>query len=574
MNHTNYIWEMQQIDDSVTDLLEEQLNISTPLAKVLSVRGIKDFNSSHAYFRPKWESLHDGFMMKDMKISVERLFNAISSGEKILVYGDYDVDGTCSVAIMMIFLKSLNANVFSYQPDRETEGYGISLKSVEWMKANKIDLVIALDCGIKDFKSAKAIDDANIDLVICDHHNPADELPQSFSILNPKQIGCNYPFKDLCGCGIGFKLILCYGENYKVKIDYSSIIQLTAVATTADVVPLIDENRLITYFGLKAINKNPLPAIDKILQLALNKGEVNSSDLVFKIAPRINAAGRLSNAQKATKFLVSKSEECDLLGSEIELMNIERKEIDQSMTDEALAQLKNQPTSRATNLVYSPNWHKGVVGIVASRIIEKHYKPTIVLTGSEEILTGSVRSVKGFDVYKVLVKFKDYFVRFGGHKYAAGLSLKKENLKLFSNAFEKEVKATIKPEFELPKFKIDSQLKLNTLVFDSKNHDFPKIYRIIKQMEPFGISNPKPIFLFKNLRLNKSPRVVGDKHLKLNFTDDDKKVIIEGIWFNSSSFLSKLKNSLYMDVVASLSENFFLGQLSLQLMVNDIKIVK
>tara|TARA_B100001287_G_scaffold269999_1_gene268164 strand:+ start:13927 stop:15651 length:1725 start_codon:yes stop_codon:yes gene_type:complete len=574
MNHTNYIWEIQKVDDSLIELLKQQLKISVPLAKVLGLRGIKDFESASAYFRPKWESFHDGFKMKDMKVSVERVNKAISKEQNILIYGDYDVDGTCSVAIMKIFLKSIGGNIYSYQPDREIEGYGISLKSVEWMVANKIDIIIALDCGIKDFKSAKAIKDAKMDLIICDHHKPSEKLPECFSILNPKQNGCNYPFKDLCGCGIGFKLIQCYAKNYKVEIDYSPIIQLTAIATTADVVPLKDENRLITYFGLKAINKNPIPALKKIFELSLLKGEISSSDLVFKIAPRINAAGRLSSAEKATNFLISDEKECGLLSSEIEQMNDKRKEIDQQVTEEALLQLKNQPINRATNLVYSPNWHKGVVGIVASRIIEKYYKPTIVLTGSEEILTGSVRSVKGFDVYKVLVKFKNYFTKFGGHNFAAGLSLKKENLNLFFRAFEDEVKSTIKQELKCPKFKIDSHLKLNSLIFDSKKQDFSKTYRIIKQMEPFGLSNPKPIFLFKNLILNRPPRIVGKKHLKLNFTDDEKKIVIDGIWFNSSSFSTQIKGAKYIDVVASLTENFFLGQLSLQLMVNDVKIVK
>jgi single-stranded-DNA-specific exonuclease len=571
MHEVNYIWEMQEINNSLVNHLQKEINISPAIAKVLSRRGVEDYDSAQTYFRPKWDSFHNGFEMKGMKKSIDRLRKAEIKGQNILIYGDYDVDGTCSVAMMMLFLQSLSCKVFSYQPDRETEGYGISLTSVEWMIDHEIDLVIALDCGIKDVNSAKAIKASKIDLIICDHHNPGNELPEAFSILNPKQIDCCYPFKELCGCGVGFKLIQCYDQQFNLNLDLSSIIQLVAIATAADIVPLINENRLITYFGLKSINKEPIPALEKIFQ-AEDKKQINSSDLVFKIAPRINAAGRLTNAKKAMDFLISNNEQCQILSNEIEQINRERRLVDQQMTDEALEQLSKQDLSRSVNLVFSPNWHKGVVGIVASRVIEKHYKPTIVLTGNGDTLTGSARSVSGFDIYEVLEELKHYFLRFGGHKYAAGLSLRKKDLVSFSIDFEKEVKKKIKPQMLVPKIKIDSQLSLSSLAVNKNGEVFPKIYRIIKQMEPFGPANPRPVFLFKDLSLHTIPRIVGENHIKLKFCSTDKQTLIDGIWFNSAMCFNTLKNSKSIDVVGSISENTFRGKTNLQLMVSDIRL--
>ena len=571
MVETNYIWDLQKTDDKVVDLLSKELKISKVLAKLLVIRGVFDFKSAQKFFRPNWGFFHDGFQMKDMLKSVERLFKSIENEENILIYGDYDVDGTCSVAMMSLFLKSLNANVLTYQPDREEEGYGISLKSLDWMINNNIDLVVSLDCGIKDLKSAKAIKEANIDLVICDHHNPGAELPVAYSILNPKQQKCNYPFKELCGCGVGLKLIQSYVNKYNIDVDLSPLIQLAAIATTADIVPLIDENRVITYLGINEMNNSPISAVEKLFQIAQKKGKVSTSDIVFKIAPRINAAGRLSNAKKATELLMSTKEDIENLINEIETINKERRQMDEMITIEALEQLSNQSSGRVTNIVYSPNWHKGVVGIVASRIIESFYKPTIVFTGEGDTITGSARSVKDFDIYQVLEKLKHYFIRFGGHKYAAGLTIKKSDLIAFSNDFENEVQKTILPNMLIPKIKIDSELSIDDLIVESSAHIFPKVYRIINQMEPFGPSNPKPIFLFKNILLNESPKIVGQKHMRFKFSSNKYNFLIDGIWFNSSHNYNHLKNIKSIDLVAALNENHFNGVSKLQLIIKDVK---
>ena len=509
MQTRKYKWKKKEVDQSISLRLAKELNISKVISEILVARGIYDFDSAQNYFRPNDTQFQDGFLMKGMDLSVERLNKAISNNQTILIYGDYDVDGTCSVAMMVRFLKHLKAKVLYYQPHRETEGYGISLKSVEWSKENKIDLVIALDCGIKDFLAAEAYKNNNIDLIICDHHNPTETIPNAFSILNPKQNNCAYPFKELCGCAVGLKLIQSYVHKFDLKLDFSPYFQLAAVASAADVVPLINENRLITYLGLSEINKNPIAPF-LLLFSKLNKlNEINLGDLIFKIAPRINAAGRLDTALLAAKYLISDSQDSVQVLNKIENVNEERRKLDELITQQALKDLEVQPKDRFTNLVFSDSWHKGVVGIVASRIIETYYKPTIVLCGQGDIITGSARSVKGFDLYSVLENLKNYFVRFGGHKYAAGLSLKKENLASFKEDFENEVGKYIKEQDLIPEINIDSELSLGQLFEGINNQSRPKIYRILKQMEPFGIGNPKPVFLFKGLNLESPVRIVG-----------------------------------------------------------------
>jgi len=565
-----YAWEKQKIDNSSVKNLANQLNVSEVIARILVGRGVTSFETAQNYFRPSWGDFHDGLLMKNMRISIERLNLAIQEKQHVLVYGDYDVDGTCSVAMMTNFLRQLSSNVSFYQPHREKEGYGISLLSVQWMTDHKVDLVIALDCGIKDFKSATAIKSLNIDLIICDHHTPSEELPSAFAILNPKQADCGYPFKELCGCGVGFKLIQSYEDRYKVNVDITPLLQLAAVATTADVVPLVDENRLITFFGLSEINSNPMKALHNLFISAKKNGEITASDLVFKIAPRINAAGRLSTAMKATELLLSDDDNLNPLTKEIESVNSQRRLMDEKITLEALSQLDKQPNERVTNLVYSPNWHKGVVGIVASRIMEHSYKPTIVMTGSDNVITGSARSVKGFNIYDVLQKLQHYFIRFGGHKYAAGLSIDKKNLNSFFIDFEKEVKATIQSEMLVPTIKIDSELTFSDLIHDQQSSPYPKIYRIIKQMEPFGPGNSKPVFLFKGIKNAIKPRIVGEKHIKFCFSDSNNSFQIDGIWFNSASNFQKILKKNKIDVVATLNQNFFNGIYSLQLMIKDV----
>ena len=566
-------WLLKKVDETSSKKLALELKISIELSKILVSRGITNFDLAENYFRPKKQHFYNAFLMKGMEISVHRLKSAVEQNQNILIYGDYDVDGTCSVALMVRFLKKINASVKYYQPHRETEGYGLSLKSVEWSVKNKIDLVIALDCGIKDLLAAEALKKNNVDLIICDHHKPGEELPEAFTILNPKQEDCNYPFKELCGCGIGLKLVQAYVEKFNLQFNFNSLYQLAAVATAADVVPLKDENRLITYLGLKEINISPINPLKILFSNLKKEGSINIGDLIFKVAPRINAAGRLDTAILAADFLISDSKEAIKSLKEIEINNEDRKSLDEQTTFQALEFLNNQPKKRFTNFVYSKKWHKGVVGIVASRIIEKYYKPTIVLTGHGDVITGSARSVKDFDIYSALHSLKHYFIRFGGHKYAAGLSLKKENLELFKKAFEDEVKKHIKKENLVPKILIDHELSLKTLFRDVNVQNIPKIFRIIQQMEPFGVGNPKPIFIFKNLINDSNPKIVGENHIKFQFSDVQKENTINGIWFNSISSYDLINNKNQMDVVGSIDENIFRNQRSLQILIKDIRIV-
>lgn len=573
MNSNKFQWIHKEPSLRLVEVLASELNVSKIISKILVNRGVVDFTDAQNYFRPNLDQFHDGFLMKGMEKAVVRLNAAVRNNETILIYGDYDVDGTCAVALMVEFLQKLNGKVLHYQPQRDTEGYGISLKSVAWCKENSIDLIIALDCGIKDLKASKAIREINIDLIICDHHKPGDLLPEVFSILNPKQDDCQYPFKELCGCGIGFKLIQSYLIKYNLDIDLNSFYQLAAVATAADVVPLINENRLLVFFGLKAINKTPIAPFQILFEKLNVQNNFNLGDLIFKIAPRINAAGRLDSASMATNFLISNSNDAERNLLKIESINEKRKTIDEQITAQALEQLNKQSIDRFTNFVYSPDWHKGVVGIVASRIIEKYYFPTIVLTGYNDLLTGSARSVKGFDLYKVLNKLKHFFVRFGGHKYAAGLSLKKENLDLFKEAFELEVKNAINKDDLIPKIYIDSELSLDDLFENRNQNNTPKLYRILQQMEPFGIGNPKPNFIFKQLLNNIPPKIVGNIHLKFQLTDTVNNRLIDAIWFNSIDSFNVLKKASYMDVVGSIDENIYLGKRNMQILIKDVRIV-
>ena len=566
-------WFVTKVDDAISKKLALDLKIPIEISKILVSRGITDFKSAEHYFRPKKQHFHDAFLMKGMNISVFRLNLAVEENQNILIYGDYDVDGTCSVALMVRFLKKINARVQYYQPHRDTEGYGISLKSVRWSVKNKIDLVIALDCGIKDLLAAEAFKKNNIDLIVCDHHKPGELLPEAFTILNPKQDDCQYPFKELCGCGIGLKLVQAYVKKFNLQFNFNSLYQLAAIATAADLVPLVDENRLISYLGLKEINISPINPIKILFSSLRKKGSINIGDLIFKAAPRINAAGRLDSAILASDFLISDSQDAKNWFKEIEKNNEYRKRLDEKTTFQAIEFLNNQPKKRFTNFVYSNKWHKGVVGIVASRIIEKYYKPTIVLTDDGDVLTGSARSVKDFDIYRVLDSLKYYFIRFGGHKYAAGLSLKKENFEPFKKAFEYEVKKHIKKENLVPKIYIDDVITLKKLFIDLNSQNIPKIFRIIQQMEPFGVGNPKPIFIFKNLINYSKPRIVGGNHIKFQFSDIQKENTINGIWFNSVSSYELIKNKNQMEVVGSIDENIYRGQRIIQILIKDIRIV-
>lgn len=573
MSTLNYKWTHNLQDKNTSQVLQKSLNIPKNVASLLNNRGVYDYDQAKQFFRPKLNDFYDPFLMKGMMEAVVRLEKAIELNENIAVYGDYDVDGTCSVAMFSRFLNHFSKKVHFYQPDRHKEGYGISLESVNWMASKNIDLVIALDCGIRDFKAAKKIKEAKIDLIICDHHMIGDELPESLSILNPKQEDCGYPFKDLCGCGIGFKFIQAYSKYQNLNIDLNEFIQFAAIATAADVVPLKEENRWILKLGIEVLNKAPLLCFKDMFFNAKRQKIIESSDLVFAIAPRINAAGRLSHALRATEMLMD--DNVKTLKPKvkfIEKINKERKEVDEKITEEALLQIKNQKEKKVTTVAYGEKWHKGVVGIVASRLMESYYRPTVVLCKDGSNITGSARSVKDFDVYEILNRINDLFDRFGGHKYAAGLTMKEENLNEFIKRFEEEVSKKITNEQLIPELKIDGVIAFSDLENDKLNTPMPKLFRLIEQMAPFGPANPRPNFIIKNLVDTGNSKVVGQKHLKLQLKEKDNNKYIDAIWFNNSKMLSEIQKAESFSLVANLSANTYMGNTKLQLMVKDIKL--
>ncbi|MBM77485.1 MAG: single-stranded-DNA-specific exonuclease RecJ [Crocinitomicaceae bacterium] len=573
MSTSNYKWTYKSQDKNTSQVLQNSLNIPENVALLLVDRGVYDYNQAKQFFRPSLEDFFDPFLMKGMSTAVDRLQQAIEKEQTIAVYGDYDVDGTCSVAMFARFLKSFISHVNIYQPDRHKEGYGISLKSVEWMTSKKIDLIIALDCGIRDIEAAKKLKKNKIDLIICDHHMVGDHLPDALSILNPKQSDCNYPFKELCGCGIGFKFIQAYVKKNNLRFNFDEYLQFAAIATAADVVPLKLENRWILKLGIKALNTSPLLCFKNMFSNAKRQKVIDSNDLVFAIAPRINAAGRLSIASKATEMLMDDNlETLQPKIQFIEKINNERKEIDEQITKEALLKVEKEINGKVTTVVYGEKWHKGVVGIVASRLMDSYYRPTVVLCKDGDLITGSARSVKGFDVYEILNNMNDLFQRFGGHKYAAGLTMPKQNLSEFIIRFEKEVSMKISKEHLIPILNIDNIISFEDLKRDKKNYSMPKLFRLIDQMAPFGPSNPTPNFEIKNLMDSGNSKIVGEKHLKLQLKHKDFNKLYDGIWFNNAKMLKEIKEAKSFNIVASLSANTYMNMEKLQLMIKDIKV--
>lgn len=562
-------WIIKEEGDSTTvDNIAKELNVDKVLANLLVQRGITNFDDAKEFFRPNLENLHNPYLMKNMDKAVERLEKAIADNEKILIYGDYDVDGTTSVALVYSYLKNYYDNLGFYIPDRYAEGYGISFKSIDFAKENDFSLVIALDCGIKAVDKIDYANTKNVDYIICDHHTPGNVIPNAVAVLDQKQDDCNYPYKELSGCGVGFKLLQAYSEkNNLPKEKLFSYLDLVVISIASDIVPITGENRVLAYFGLKELNKNPRLGLKSIIKIAgASDKNLTISDIVFKIGPRINAAGRINDANDSVKVLVAQTEEtAEEFAKIIDNYNIERREIDLKITNQALAEIEEniELKDQKSTVLYNPNWHKGVVGIVASRLIEKHYKPTIVLTLSNGLITGSARSVQGFDLYAALDKCSDLFVNFGGHKYAAGISLKEENLEEFKQRFEKEVANTITEESLKQKIIVDSNLELSEIT--------PKFYRILQQLCPFGPENMTPIFVSKNvINAGYTKRVGEDKsHLKLNISQNNYKV--DGIAFGMGDFYDKIKTSKF-EVCYNIEENHFRGNTSLQLMVRDIKV--
>ena len=565
-------WVFNNQKFSFANQLKEDLGIPLIYAQLLEQRGITSFDEAKQFLRPSSKDFHSPYLMLGMRKAVNRIVFAKEKGQRLMVYGDYDVDGTCSVALMFQFIQQLGIDVVHYQPDRYKEGYGISMAGVQSAKNGNIDLVIALDCGVKAIEQSRELKKAAIDLIICDHHLPGNNLPTCVALLNPKQQDCLYPFKDLCGCGIGFKLIQAIGEELELnQRDILSFLDLTAIATAADLVPMIGENRVIVKLGLELMNSSPRQGVKALLETSNKKGELESSDLVFLLAPRINAAGRLAHASIAVKLLASKSKNDALnFAKEIEQINSLRKKKDKTITHQALLLLENDK-DKVTSVVCSDDWHKGVVGIVASRLIETYYRPTVVLCNDGEFITGSVRSVKGFDVHEILVEIEDIFVRFGGHKYAAGVTLLPTKLEEFKIRFEEAVKRKITKEILTQKIYIDAKLSSQDLVRDKENNPFPRLYRLVDQLAPFGPGNMRPVFMLENMLDAGNSRVVGETHLKLNVKQDGGNITFDGIGFGLGHLASKVKEQSNSFAIAfSMEKNQYNGHTSFQLRVRDL----
>jgi single-stranded-DNA-specific exonuclease len=559
-------------DENAVTSLAGELGIGNKLASLLVQRGIRDYDAAKKFFRPSLDDLHDPFLMKDMDKAVERLEKAISEGEKILVFGDYDVDGTTAVSLVYSFLRTLPINselVDYYIPDRYTEGYGISFRGIDFAMEQGFSLIIALDCGIKAIDKVEYATARNIDFIICDHHRPGDTLPNAAAVLDPKRSDCNYPFDELCGCGVGFKLVQAYAKKNNIPFEnLFEYLDLTAISIASDLVPIVGENRILCFYGLQQINKNPRKGIKAILELANIKKEVTINELVFTVGPRINAAGRIDTGRNAVALLVSDNhDDAKESGININTNNTERRALDVSITQHALSMIdeNEELIKRKSTVLFHSEWHKGVIGIVASRLTEKYYRPTIVLTESNGKATGSARSVKDFDVYDAIEACSDLLEQFGGHKYAAGLTLKLENLPAFQKKFEEVVSATIQDHMLIPEISIDMELELSDIT--------PKFYRILKQFEPFGPGNMSPVFMSKNLSDKGYVRIVGNNHLKLDIQSAmNPKETFSAIAFGQAQHFEEILRKKTFSACYAIEENEYNGKVSLQLNVKDLKV--
>ncbi len=563
-------WKIKDKADANTiQTLQTELGIDATIANLLGQRGFKTFDQAKDFFRPSLTHLHDPFRMKDMDKAIARIKSAFIKNEKILIYGDYDVDGTTAVALAYTFFKDLHKEIDYYIPDRYGEGYGISFKGIDWAIENKFSLIIALDCGIKAIDKVEYANKNNVDFIICDHHRPGDQIPEAVAVLDPQRPDCLYPFKELSGCGIGLKLIQAWllSENLPIE-KLEPFLDLVVVSIASDMVPVIDENRTLACFGLKRINSSPRPGFKAMLELAKVKHELTIMDLVFIIGPRINAAGRIDSGKKAVALLISEDSASALLsGQNINTTNLQRRDLDVKITEEALEMLNADPLLKnyKSTVLFNKEWHKGVIGIVASRLIEKYYRPTIVLTESNGMATGSARSVKDFDIYAAIESCSDLLEQFGGHKYAAGLTLKPENIIAFRNKFESFVSATIPQHLLIPEIEIDEPLS-----FAAINDKF---LRILKQLSPFGQGNPSPVFLTRNVMDSGKVCIVGNNHLKLElYEQTDPKKSFAAIAFGLGHLFDDIYRRRPIDICYTLEENVWNGRTTVQLNVKDIKL--
>ncbi|MDQ2179851.1 single-stranded-DNA-specific exonuclease RecJ [Marinifilum sp. D714] len=557
-------------DEETVGTLMESLGVDRVIANLLVQRGITSFDMAKAFFRPSLDDLHDPFLMKDMTKAVDRLVVAMEKQERVMVYGDYDVDGTTSVALVYTYLKSHFDFIDYYIPDRYSEGYGISKTGIDYAAENNISLIIALDCGIKAIEKIAYASEKGVDFIICDHHTPDETLPNAVAVLDPKRSDCEYPCDVLSGCGVGFKLMQGLANRKNWKFDtLIPLLDLLAVSIASDIVPITGENRVLTYYGLKQLNEKPRLGLKTILNLAGVTKDLSVNDIVFKIGPRINAAGRIQSGNHAVQLLIAEREEAaTLIGDTINGLNEDRKELDHSITDDALERVAKSKTllEKKSTVLFDRNWHKGVIGIVASRMIETYYKPTVILTESNGFATGSARSVDGFDLYNAISACSDLLENFGGHKYAAGLTMKIENVSAFQQRFEEYVCENITDDMLVPQIKVDASIKLSDIT--------PKFFRVLKQFEPFGPKNMTPVFISEKVVDYGYSRPVGrnKEHLKLSVVDDIREGDVKGgIAFSMGKLYPKISSGSPFDVCYSVQENEYMGKVETQLMVRDIK---
>ncbi|OFY39128.1 MAG: single-stranded-DNA-specific exonuclease RecJ [Bacteroidetes bacterium RBG_13_44_24] len=564
-------WIIKERGDNVAvKQLAGELGVSESLANLMIQRNITTPEEAHTFFNPSLDYLHDPFLMKDMNIAVDRLSTAIKKNEKILVYGDYDVDGTTAVALVYSFLKEQYSNVEYYIPDRYKEGYGVSFQGVDYAVQNNCKMIITLDCGIKAVEKIRYAKNKGLDVIVCDHHYPGYEIPGALAVLDPKQPGCNYPYKELSGCGVGFKLVHAYSRIH--GMPFSTIVQyldLVAVSIASDIVPITGENRVLAYLGLKQLNESPRMGLREIIREAEVYRTLTIEDVVFKIGPRINAAGRMETGSRAVELLIANDTKVATgISKEINSYNIERRSVDRVITTEAMRMIsEDQSTTNAkTTVLYNPSWKKGVIGIVASRLIETYYRPTVILTESNGFATGSARSVQGYDLYQAIESCSDLLESFGGHMFAAGLTLKKENIKPFIERFEQYVNSTITEDQMLPRVLIDTELS-----FSEINEEF---FKVMSQFQPFGPENMSPIFVSRNVFDNGSGRMVGasGEHLKLDLCQESTGTkTLPAIAFGQANHFEYIRKGNPLDVCYSVEMNEFRGNKNLQLNIRDIK---
>ena len=562
---------MEQADPANVEKLSAEVGIDRVLVELLVKRGVETFEQARSFFRPSLDDLHDPFLMKDMDVAVERLHKAITSGEKILVYGDYDVDGTTAVALVFSYIRRFTPNVDFYIPDRYDEGYGVSYKGIDWAFEGGFGLIITLDCGIKAIDKAEYAKSKGVDMIICDHHLPEETLPGAVAVLDPKREDCNYPFDDLSGCGVGFKLVQAYSARFGIPFEsLIPLLDLLVVSIASDLVTMVGENRTLSHFGLKQLNENPHKGLLAMINLSnLEPGHITIDDIVFKIGPRINAAGRMESGRLAVELLTAEDVgEAMFIGEKINENNNERKNIDREITREALEMVENGNCLARENatVVYNPRWSKGIVGIVASRLVEAYYKPTVVLTKSNGFVTGSARSVAGFDLYEAIESCADLLENFGGHVYAAGLTLKEENLEEFARRIDSFIAGKITADMLIPVVDIDAKLDFSQIT--------PKFFRILKQFQPFGPGNGNPVFMTENVYDAGNGRKVGAGgiHLKLDLIQESQPYHqIAAIAFNMSDYYDYIKSGNPLDVCYSIVENYYRGNSTIQLRVKDLR---